>query len=809
MKPVQSPALSALRAFRLLDPRLSDLGSRRGPEAEGLAAALIDRGFIDEWRTARELAEQLVSSGEPPLDGLFELARGLVGLRSGIPFCADPVLWHRICPEVDADLLIAARLALIEQPPLRADAIAALSWPSVLSSDTFLVERLLSQELADTHVHLGGALPGNFYWIAGMSGFAHLYRVAEWAEEPDLWPKAITKAQEERRWLARQVLDREIPESPLPDDDGMWAEDRPEEAFVDPILAWLMPDRVRRSELNPALGERHLLWASLSRILRSLAGAEDEVALLRYLRCRNSFLRHIAYAPGARGLARFQACFRRQHLLFADTVGGDRRSEMRRRRAQRAGLRLERFRTRHALRYQFSDPTDAPWARDQGAGLGSEPVPPSPWRPARQIELRVSAARPAALQARVLRAQLQGFADFVRHDRDAPPLRLGFVYHLLRGPVDEVRETSGFMVDGLLCLLNEVPALRTWVVGIDAAGEEMLLPPRDLAASFRRVRDRVHNQTNRPGLPPVHLGRTCHAGEDFRDLLTGLRYVDETVELFQLQPGERIGHGLALALDPADWYHGRREVYPLSSDHGLDLLWGLCLARLTDPELDLRPDADLAHVLLLRLEEAVGSERARQAVDWSESLDRDPSPSGARSPRAIPTEREVLAKLGLDRSRTPRCVPIDSGYVELVSKLRQRVFRRVERAEVILEACPTSNLLIGRFPSYDRLPYTNLNRLHLDPAADNEPQILFSINSDDPGMFQTTVANEYRALGQAMIATRKYQRRQVVRWLDEARRIGLASTFIPPWSPPTRREILYNLTNLGEFERSVIPGGAE
>jgi hypothetical protein len=799
VKLVRSPALSAARAFRLLDPRLSSLAAPRGSEVEGLATALIDRGFVDEWRTARDLVEQLLGSGEPPLDGLFEIARGLVGLRTGIPFCTDPVLWHRLCSEVDADLLIAARLALIGQPPARESAISALSWPSVLSSDTFLVERLLSQEIADTHVHLGGALPGNFYWIAGMSGFAHLYRIAEWAEEPDLWPTAITEAQQDRRCLACQALHLEIPDSPLPEDEDLWAEEQPEEAFVDPILAWLMPGRVQRSGLNPALGDRYLLWASLSGILRSSAGARDEVTLLRYLRRRNSFLRHIAYAPGARGLARFQASFRRQHLLFADAVGGDRWDGIRRRRAQRAGLRLERFRTRHALRYQFSDPTDAPWARDQGISLGSEPVPPSPWRPARQIELRVSAARPATLQARVLHAQLQGLADFVRHDQDAPPLRLGFVYHLLRGPVDEVQETSRFMVEGLLCLLDEVPALRTWVVGIDAAGEEMLLPPRDLATSFRLVRKRVHDQTNRPGLPPVHLGRTCHAGEDFRDLLTGLRYVDETVELFQLQPGERIGHGLALALDPADWYHGRREVYPLSSDHGLDLLWGLRLARLTDPDLDLGPDADLAHVLHLRLEEIVGPERARQALNWSDALDRIPPSRSAENPGAVPAEHEVLAKLGLHRSRAPRCVPVDSEYVELVRKLRQRVFRRVERAEVILEVCPTSNLLIGRFPSYDRLPYTNLNRLHLDPAADNEPQILFSINSDDPGMFQTTVANEYRALGQAMIATRKYQRRQVVQWLDEARRIGLASTFIPPWSPPTRREILFNIKNLGEL----------
>jgi hypothetical protein len=50
-----------------------------------------------------------------------------------------------------------------------------------------------------------------------------------------------------------------------------------------------------------------------------------------------------------------------------------------------------------------------------------------------------------------------------------------------------------------------------------------------------------------------------------------------------------------------------------------------------------------------------------------------------------------------------------------------------------------------------------------------------------------------------MIAARKYSRRQVMRWLDEARRIGLASTFIPPWSPPTPRENLYKINALAAF----------
>jgi hypothetical protein len=67
---------------------------------------------------------------------------------------------------------------------------------------------------------------------------------------------------------------------------------------------------------------------------------------------------------------------------------------------------------------------------------------------------------------------------------------------------------------------------------------------------------------------------TCHAGEDFVHILTGLRHVDEAVEYYALQRGDRIGHGLSVGVDPVKWMQrlGRRCVL-FQGEWLDDLVW--------------------------------------------------------------------------------------------------------------------------------------------------------------------------------------------------------------------------------------------
>jgi hypothetical protein len=803
-----SPAKCILRGLRLLDPYLSDLRPRRvSEEHEWLALKLLSTGQVDEQRTAEELAQEVILYDMTPLHGLLKLAKELVEIRNGTPVCRDQAIWHYVGRCIDTDLIIAACLARRQSPPVSGSVLAAASWPSVLGSGGFALEIIVNRELVDGHVHLGGALPGTFYWLAAMTGFAHLDRVLAWdVDTPTLWYQRLIAMQDLRRQLIRMLWGNE-PLTLQPRTDWTLSSEHPEEAFVDPILEWLVPDPTERSRYNPVLGERFLLWAGLAAIFRGTNRSMSGTLFLEYLRSRNSFIRRLTHDHGVRGLHRFQKTFRSHHLVFADTHHGERINLRKRRRARRAILKLERFRVRHALRYQFSDPTDAPWARDFGSGLqrrlvstssndglvSDQPIPSSAWRAPRQVELRVTPVA-SPFQARIIHAYLKGVDDFIRYDLDAPPIRVGFIFHVLRQQDIAVTKLEAqTKLSGFLSLLEAIPEIRPFVVGIDAAGEETLMPNRELAPVFLKVKEMVSEQLPRPGAPPIRIGRTIHAGEDFRDLLTGIRCVDEAVSLLCLEPGERVGHGMALAFDPLHWYRGRSHVYPLRRDHLLDLIWALFIGRLSQPEIGLKPVAEIEHSVRVLLEAQTQSVGFRKATHIIEHLD---------DADWYQSDRDILRDLGVRwrDCQSPITVRVDDHYLELVSSVRERVLRRIEESEVVIEVCPTSNLLVSALGSYERLPYLNLNQIHL-AEEDELPQISFSINSDDPGVFQTTVANEYRVLGRAMI-NKGFRRRKVLAWLEEARQVGVASTFIPPWSPPTREELMRAIDDLDRFGRS-------
>ena len=128
-------------------------------------------------------------------------------------------------------------------------------------------------------------------------------------------------------------------------------------------------------------------------------------------------------------------------------------------------------------------------------------------------------------------------------------------------------------------LLQRRAPVTPFVVGIDACNLELSTPPEVFAPVFRFLRelpipsgrgDRRYSPYF--GLEPaIHrlidkrrLGMTYHVGEDFRHLLSGLRAICEVVDFLAPQPGDRLGHGTALALHPKDWleHNGYQAVLP-------------------------------------------------------------------------------------------------------------------------------------------------------------------------------------------------------------------------------------------------------
>lgn len=97
--------------------------------------------------------------------------------------------------------------------------------------------------------------------------------------------------------------------------------------------------------------------------------------------------------------------------------------------------------------------------------------------------------------------------------------------------------------------------------GIDAASAEYNTPPEVFASTFNyfknckattgKIIDRMFPHISSEDLIKPNFKYTYHVGEDFRDIISGLRAIFEAVLFLNLKNSDRIGHALALGIDPS------------------------------------------------------------------------------------------------------------------------------------------------------------------------------------------------------------------------------------------------------------------
>lgn len=115
------------------------------------------------------------------------------------------------------------------------------------------------------------------------------------------------------------------------------------------------------------------------------------------------------------------------------------------------------------------------------------------------------------------------------------------------------------------------------VLGIDACAKEIECRPEVFSQTYRFLRNHIVYQSTFFGekTPPVkQLSLTYHIGEDYVDIIDGLRALDETVYFLQLDCGSRIGHGLALGVDVDEYYKMKNNRVLIKQQDYLDnLVW--------------------------------------------------------------------------------------------------------------------------------------------------------------------------------------------------------------------------------------------
>lgn len=374
--------------------------------------------------------------------------------------------------------------------------------------------------------------------------------------------------------------------------------------------------------------------------------------------------------------------------------------------------------------------------------------------------------------------------------------------------------------------------LRSRIRGIDAASHEIGCRPEVFAQAFRYLRgNRPHyNYRGEPVGRSFALRGTYHAGEDFLDLTDGLRAVDEAVCFLDLERGERIGHGLALGVDPHDYYKLKGYVVRMPAQDLLDNLvwlaqrgreWGVHIPSELWVSLTER-----AKTLLKQIYPQAGSDTqigdyfcgwmlrgddpkryyGALACDFDISKER-PSfetydcfglndhvwgnidiAACRANPRA--TKLNYYYQYGLrERRQGQRVVSfeITKEYAELIGRMQACMLEKLMGKGIAIECNPSSNYLIGTFRDYSKHPIFRFNNygLQLPEHPEKHTQLRVSVNTDDQGVFDCALENEYALLFAALTTRVDHNGRREVsddealEYLDHIRVMGLSSAFPP------------------------------
>ena len=423
------------------------------------------------------------------------------------------------------------------------------------------------------------------------------------------------------------------------------------------------------------------------------------------------------------------------------------------------------------------------------------------------IETRVTPSSPRIVLNKKLntiqrligkRTELEGINDQICYK---------IIYHFIK---KKDRQSDGFILPrnyNVRCevrrqaiaikgMLEQSETSRNLVVGIDAANSEFFCRPEVFAQAYRYLKN-------------TGLCFTYHVGEDFYDLADGLRAIDETIRFLHLHRGDRLGHCLALGLDAENYYNERHYTLPIPKQNLLDnLVWLYYKAKsyniVVPPNVEMiivekyaelsktyrQEEApfsmiDYYHSMNLRGNNPLGRKDARYGyiMDYWDAYDYD---------RAMILDafnnKKVLESLfwqyhfnrEVRKSGDEVCeFKINEEYVKLIYLIQERMMDDIETMGIAIECCPSSNYRIGGLCRYENHP---IFRMHeVDP--DGVHHLPVTINTDDLGIFTTSLDNEYSLILSSVLKKKDlegkhfYNSLYVQTWMERIVRNGHKYSF--------------------------------
>ena len=247
------------------------------------------------------------------------------------------------------------------------------------------------------------------------------------------------------------------------------------------------------------------------------------------------------------------------------------------------------------------------------------------------------------------------------------------------------------------------PLQKGKIAGVDFAGSDTEKRPREFKNIVTYLRENgVRNLT-------------YHIGENFYDLVDGLRAIDEIMTDLNWQKPNRLAHLLALFTDAAKYY-------------------------------------ELKHYTV-----AMPKKMLSDNLEWVHK----------NAPEGIETNDFVLPD-NLQQDEDIVVFRLKRTIVDVVKYNQNRIRTEIIHRGIPIETCPTSNLRIGYFSKYSELPTCSL-------LCDEESVV--TINTDAPGILNTSLENEYNLIALALKKDKGMSEKDIRQAISRLRKNAESVTF--------------------------------
>lgn len=374
-------------------------------------------------------------------------------------------------------------------------------------------------------------------------------------------------------------------------------------------------------------------------------------------------------------------------------------------------------------------------------------------------------------------------------------------------------------------LRSKIPLLDKYIVGIDAASAENDTQPWIFAPVYAAIRNKyitmpVYKGENNEIKRINNIGFTYHVGEEFRHVLSGLRHIDEVINHFHYKSGDRLGHAIALGVNIASWVEKNEVIVIPVIEQMENLLW--IWGNMVYYNWDLDVSMEVIEGKILDLAKSVYGEILGLTVfmlyeayiekfrlnyeeifykmhyyinEQTETNVQDNNINhfckiyNPNNPYGLLWTKEKIfctffCPYFYQKYQKPLFVHVEKNEYNMLKTIQEYVLKEIEQRGIYIEVNPTSNTVIGTENGLYKSHILNLNSRGLTSEDNIKHEVLVTINSDDPLIFNTNCENELAYIYHALIY-KGYKKESVLNWIDEVRQMGVDSSFIKEYCKPS------------------------